>query len=99
MSGTSTQTQNPGLFNQMLAMGSIAATAFSDRRLKTDVSLVGEHRGLNLYRYRYKWEDRPRVGVMADEVARVAPEALGAPVNGYATVDYGKLGLAHLVGA
>lgn len=74
-----------------------AATAFSDRRLKTDIELVGQHGELGLYHFRFVGEDTLRVGVMADEVAVHAPHALGPVIGGYATVDYGKLGLAHLL--
>ena len=74
-------------------VGKIAGL-FSDRRLKDDVELIGRlEDGLGVYRYRYKWEDEPRVGVMADEVAELRPEALGPIVEGYATVNYGALGL------
>lgn len=71
----------------------------SDRRLKTDIEPVGQHGALTLYRYRFLWDDigTKRIGVMADEVATHAPHALGPVVNGYLTVDYGALGLAHLV--
>jgi hypothetical protein len=69
----------------------------SDRRLKTDIERIGWHGQLGLHRYRFIGDDRLRVGVMADEVAIHAPHALGPVVEGYATVDYGKLGLSHLL--
>ena len=52
--------------------------------------------GLGVYRYRYVWEDADapmRIGVMADEVERLAPEALGPIVLGYRTVNYSMLGM------
>lgn len=72
----------------------------SDRRLKTDIERVGSIGALSLYNYRFLWDEpgMVRVGVMADEVATHAPHALGPVIEGYATVDYDKLGLAHLVG-
>ena len=87
-------------FLQAASMLSGKGGLFSDRRLKSDVERIGEHNGLGLYKYRYNWDapDRRRVGVMADEVARLVPEAVGER-DGYATVDYARLGLAHLVEA
>lgn len=64
---------------------------YSDRRLKRDVEPMGEHRGLPWYRFRYVW-DAPgtrRVGVMADEAP---PHAVSYDANGFAVVDYGKIG-------
>jgi len=78
--------------NAAQGMGSMAAA--SDRRLKDDIELIGRlDDGLGVYRYRYKWEDEPRVGVMADEVAELRPEALGPVIQGFATVYYDRLGL------
>ena len=51
----------------------------SDTRLKRDIAQVGEvDNGINLYRYRYLWSDTTYVGVMAQEVAEVIPEAVAA---------------------
>lgn len=74
-----------------------AVIAGSDRRLKTDIIQIGTHGNLNIYSFRFHGDDKQRVGVMADEVAIHAPYALGPPNNGYATVDYGALGLGHLL--
>jgi hypothetical protein len=66
----------------------------SDIRLKRDITQVGElDSGINLYRYRYLWSDTTYVGVMAQEVAAVKPEAVLRGVDGYLRVDYGRLGL------
>ena len=48
------------------------------RKLR-DITRVGRlPNGLDLYRYRYLWSDTPYVGVMAQEVASVDPDAVGA---------------------
>jgi Chaperone of endosialidase len=66
----------------------------SDTRLKRDVTQVGElDSGINLYRYRYLWSDTAYVGVMAQEVAAVMPEAVQRGADGYMRVDYARLGL------
>jgi hypothetical protein len=74
-------------------LGQIAGgAAASDRRLKKNIFKVGElPNGLNLYQYRYINDAGPYIGVMADEVELVQPEALGPVVDGYMTVDYDKI--------
>lgn len=63
----------------------------SDKRMKTDIHRIRrDPRGFNWYRFRFYGESMPRVGVMAQEVARVMPEAV---INrgGILHVDYGLL--------
>ncbi len=102
MNGTNVTSATPSLFSQMLAAGEVAAkvAAGSDRRMKKDIERIGEtQQGLGLYRFSYLWEDRRRVGVMADEVEKIAPNAVLPWFGKYLAVDYGALGLAHLVEA
>jgi hypothetical protein len=69
----------------------------SDIRLKRDISEVAElPNGLHLYRYRYAWSDVVYVGVMAQEVAPIAPSAVIRGADGYLRVDYDRLGLRLL---
>jgi outer membrane immunogenic protein len=71
-----------------------AVFAPSDMRLKRDIALVGHlDGGLGLYRYRYLWDDTIYVGVMAQEVAQVAPQAVLLGSDGYLRVNYSQLGL------
>jgi hypothetical protein len=66
----------------------------SDVRLKRDIALLEWlDRGIGLYRYRYLWDDTVYVGVMAQEVARVLPDAVRRGGDGYLRVDYARLGL------
>jgi hypothetical protein len=66
----------------------------SDIRLKRDIAQVGEvDNGIGLYRYRYLWSDTTYVGVMAQEVMAVKPEAVLCDADGYLRVDYARLGL------
>ncbi|WP_062235877.1 tail fiber domain-containing protein [Aureimonas sp. N4] len=68
-----------------------AAMMFSDRRLKTDVQRVGTGwRGLPLYLFRYLAGGTHHVGVMAQDVFAVAPEAVHA-IGRYLAVDYRAL--------
>lgn len=53
------------------------AAAFSDARLKTDAVRIGTtNAGLPIYKYRYKGDTVPRIGVMAQETARLFPDAV-----------------------
>jgi Chaperone of endosialidase len=66
----------------------------SDIHLKREIASVGElANGVGLYRYRYLWTDTTYVGVMAQEVAAVMPEAVQRGADGYLRVDYVRLGL------
>ena len=61
----------------------------SDRRAKEDIKRVGRlDNGLNVYRYRYKGDARPQIGLMAQEVAREKPEAVGMLPGGWMGVAY-----------
>ena len=66
----------------------------SDIRLKHDVILIGYlNDGLGLYRFSYNGSNTPYVGVIAQEVAQIAPEAVTRGRDGYLRVHYDKLGL------
>lgn len=83
--------QNANGFNQIIGAGLGAAVRYSDRRLKTDVQRIGVRPdGLGVYSYRYVWGDARHVGVMADEVRQIYPDAV-TTVNGYDKVDYTQL--------
>lgn len=90
-SGTTKQSQNPGWLSTAMGLGSMAASIYSDPRLKTNVERVGElSDGLPIYEFDYLPnmglpEGRFR-GPMADEVAEFQPWAVGAPIGGWATI-------------
>ena len=90
-SQTSTQSQNMGLMG-MLGFGLQAAPLlFSDRRLKEDIKRVGEtDDGLGIFTYRYKGHPTTHMGVMAQDVQKVKPDAV-KKVGGYLAVDYGAI--------
>lgn len=61
----------------------------SDRRLKEGVERVGWlDNGLAVYRFRYLGDSTPRIGLMADEVEQLHPEAVTTDAFGYKLVDY-----------
>ena len=66
---------------------------FSDRRFKTDIVQVGVLRaGIPLYRFRYLWSKEVHVGVMAQDVLPIVPEAVTSDAAGFMRVDYACLG-------
>jgi hypothetical protein len=69
----------------------------SDVRLKRDIDLVGRlPNGIGLYRYRYFWSEQAYVGVMAQDVAAIVPDAVTQGPDGYLRVDYARLGIRLL---
>lgn len=65
---------------------------FSDERLKKDIKKVGKtDDGLNVYTYKYKGDETPQMGVMAQEVAKKNPSAVGVHASGFLGVDYSKV--------
>ncbi len=66
----------------------------SDIRVKHDiVPLQRLANGLELYSYRYLWSDQVYVGVMAQDVQAVRPDAVTRGPDGFLRVDYRRLGL------
>jgi hypothetical protein len=66
----------------------------SDLRLKHDIVLLGRlDDGLGYYRFVYNGGHTAYVGVMAQEVRTVAPEAVTRGADGYMRVSYDLLGL------
>lgn len=83
--------------NQMMGglfgLGAAGITAWSDRRLKRDIEHVGFFGRLAVYAYRYIWDATAtplHLGFMADEVRRVAPDAVIRAPSGFDMVDYAK---------
>lgn len=66
----------------------------SDMLLKDHVVLLGRlDSGLGFYRFEYTWSDTTYVGVIAQEVQGVAPQAVSRGADGYLRVNYELLGL------
>lgn len=84
-----------GAGSQILSAGIGAGWFKSDRRLKTDIRPVGvdERTGLTLYEFSYKGSSRRFVGVMADEVEKLYPEAVFEMSDGYKAVNYAAPGI------
>lgn len=78
-------TQNAGMMGMIggigggLLSGVGMGLAMSDKREKTEIKPLGKSGsvlGLKTYSYKYKGDDKPRVGVMAQDVAKVLPQAV-----------------------
>ena len=66
----------------------------SDIRLKHDIVLLGRlDNGIGFYRFSYNGSHKAYVGVMAQEVQAVMPQAVARDRDGYLEVFYDKLGL------
>jgi len=66
----------------------------SDIALKHDVSLLGHlDNGLGYYRFSYIGSDKAYVGVIAQEVQVLRPDAVTRGRDGYLRVYYDRLGL------
>ena len=77
LSGSTTTTAQPGGF-------------FSDERLKENIKPIGKtNDGQTIYSYNYKGDHRTQIGLLAQEVEKHHPEAVGLS-GGYKTVDYAK---------
>jgi len=66
----------------------------SDIALKHDIVLLGHlANGLGYYRFSYLGSSKPYVGVIAQEVQSLVPEAVTRGRDGYLRVYYEQLGL------
>jgi hypothetical protein len=78
LSGSTTTTTQPGGF-------------FSDRRLKHDIKKIGKtYDNQTIYSYKMHGDPRTHIGLMAQEVEKKKPAAVGVDGrSGYKIVDYG----------
>jgi hypothetical protein len=86
-----TNANNAASGNFMSGLMGLGGAIFSDRRLKKNIKKIGEYtNGLGLYIYDYVW-GQPSVGVMADEVEAIMPEAVIMTASGFKAVNYDML--------
>ena len=81
--------QYNAMMNGIMGLGQAGILAVSDRRLKSNIKRIGTH-PLGIGIYEYDLFGKREVGVMADEVEKVKPEAVGEFV-GFKGVNYGML--------
>lgn len=87
--------QQNALLGGLFGLGAAGLYKYSDRRLKKDIKKIGKtNDGQNLYSYKYKGDDEPQIGLMAQEVEKRRPDAVVNTPSGYKAVNYDKaLGL------
>ena len=79
-----------GLFGALGQLGAAGIGLLSDRRAKTDISRVGTlDNGLPVYLYRYKHGGPMHIGLMAQDVEKVNPEAV-TEFGGIKAVNYAE---------
>jgi hypothetical protein len=83
-----------GIGGSLGSTGAAAQQAFgtvSDRRLKTNIQRISTRSdGLGVYEFEYIWGGGKHIGLMAQEVLGIYPDAVGS-VGGYYTVDYSRV--------
>ena len=80
--------------SQSGAAGGIAgiASAFaSDRRLKENIVYHDTQNGYERYKFNYKWDNTTLIGVIAQDIIKLKPEAVFMK-GGFYGVDYSQLG-------
>lgn len=84
--------RNAATNSAMSSAAMVAAMYFSDARLKEDISTVGIlSSGVRVVHYRYRGLPTRYIGVIAQEVLKVIPEAVHEHPSGYLMVDYSKV--------
>lgn len=83
----------PGAAEAQSGPGTTSTTPVSDARLKTDIERLGQlPNGISLYRFRYRFSPAVFVGVLAQDVREIVPEAVRVGPAGMMRVDYERLG-------
>jgi len=100
--GTTSQTQpyySNGLANTLSTasslgtLGYLGYMALSDRRVKKNIKRIGKLKnGIGAYEFDYIWGGPRCIGVMADEVERIIPDAVITGRDGIKMVNYALLG-------
>lgn len=84
--------QQAGLGGLFGLAGTLGAAAISDRRMKHDIKRIGTlANGIATYVFSYLGEAKRRFGVMAQDVLKVKPEAVGATSDGTLYVNYKEI--------
>jgi hypothetical protein len=88
-----------GLNSGLFGLGAAGIMAMSDIRMKESVKPIGAINGINLYEFEYKpqFKNHPfaghgkQIGVIAQEIQSVRPDAVSVHPSGYLMVNYGVL--------
>jgi hypothetical protein len=81
-----------GIGGALLSTPAAGAAIFSDLRLKKNLKRIGTAlSGIGIYEFEYLWSKARHIGLVAQDVLKVRPEAVKVQA-GYLTVDYGMVG-------
>jgi len=75
-------------------LGTIGAGAlsntnlFSDIRLKKNINKIGKYKGMDIIEFEYIWGGGRQVGLIAQQVKGVIPNAVGETKEGYLYINY-----------
>ncbi len=96
--GTGVPTQRLHVFGNITASQNVFATAFfysSDRILKTNIRVLegALDKVLQLQGVSFDWKEtgEPSIGLIAQDVEKVYPEAVSTSAEGIKSIDYSKL--------
>ncbi len=79
-----------GILGGLFSAGANLLPLLSDRRTKTEIRRIGyADNGIPIYAYRYINGDTTQIGMLADEVEEIHPEAVVMGTDGFQRVDYG----------
>jgi hypothetical protein len=103
MRGSAMPSTNPSadMWNTIFKGASVALPFFmpSDERLKEGITPVGKlNDGQTVYSYRYKGDPRTQIGLLAQEVERIHPDAVARHPSGLRMVDYRRATAASAPG-
>ena len=86
------------MYNQNQLLNRYLNPTGSDISIKENIRQIGVlSNGLGVYEYEYKpaykntWGYGQQIGVMAQEVEQIIPEAVSVHPDGYKMVDYSKI--------
>jgi hypothetical protein len=85
--------QSQNLLGGLFGLGGKLIGLSDDDAKKEKEPVIDLAEGVRLWKFKYKGEAasaKPRIGLMASEVEKVAPEAVSRRPDGYRQVDYGK---------
>ncbi len=87
--GGNTTTPGPSAASQIIGgIGAVGSLVPSDERVKENIEPVGQlNDGQTIYRYNFKGDPKTQIGLIAQEVEKRNPDAVGER-NGIKMVDY-----------
>jgi hypothetical protein len=83
--------QQNSMLNTIGGIGGAALGFFSDERLKTNIQRIGTHDTLGIGIYKYEKFGVPEIGVLAQELEQLKPDAVSMHESGFKVIDLGAL--------